>query len=96
MPKPSKYCDAWARGPETASRALREEVLGLADLTWGELSRETALFPRHPWPCSASQAPFFGKCAMIPHQSPTVITCGVFNPTCLAGAAPPEASFGED
>ena len=73
-----------------------EKPLGLAGPTWGELSQQTALFPKHPWPRSASQAPVFGKCAAIPHDSPTVITVGTFQPTCPPAATACEAGPWED
>ena len=63
--------------------------LALKDLTWGELHTQqqppisAALGVRYlPWPPSDSSAPVFGKCAAIPHDSPTIITIGSFQPTC--------------
>ena len=60
-------------------KALREKVLGLAGLTWGELSQQAPLFPKHLWPRSTSQAPVFGKCAAIPPASPTVINLSLIH-----------------
>ena len=72
-----------------ASKPVCQKILALKDLTWGELHTQqqapisAALGVRHlPWPSSDSSAPVFGKCAAIPHDSPTVITIGSFQPTC--------------
>ena len=72
-----------------ASKPVCEKVLALKDLTWRELHAQQspitkALGVRQlPWPPSDSSAPVFGKCEAIPHNSPTVITIGSFDPTCV-------------
>ena len=72
-----------------ASKPVCKKVLVLRDLTWRELRSQqqslisAVLGARYlPRPTSHSSAPVFGKCEAIPHNSPTVITIGTFQPTC--------------
>ncbi len=71
-------------------------MLALADLTYEQLSEQTALIPKHPWPRNTSTAKVFGRCASIAHDSPTVITVGTVLPTCAPGIAPCEADLWKD
>ncbi len=61
------------------AKKVCDSVLALKDLTHAELS-ESPAFAKHPWPKSECQEKVFGKCELIPHDSPTVITVGFSYP----------------
>ncbi len=67
-----------------ASAAVRKRVLELKDLTWAQLSEQPA-FAKHP---SEGQALVYGKVQVVPHDSPTAITCGVLRPQNASGTEP--------
>ena len=75
-----------------AHRKTRPKVLDLAALTHGQLSPPSP-FTRFPYPRRACDAPVLGKCAKIPHSSPTM---RAFCPVCQPGNTPCPAPLGEE